>query len=224
MSFGQRASAIFRRVPVWAYIALFLIGVGCIQLYERGIQAEAYRRYKQIVDNVELLPYAGVYWIINVYKVDRSLLPITRPFTTYDTYLVDVQPKGVDPAVADCSGPIRSIRMELLGPAFDVAPPYAQTRPIEDYCRRKTGSLDSTPIITWDVLAKQGGLHVAGLRIVGLDSNNKSVAGEDATIEVPIWVKDPSMMLAIGQGITFLGGLATLIAIVDRLKGRQISS
>ena len=215
MRFGRRALAIFRRIPVWLYIVLFLIGVGFIRVYEIRIEEEAAARYLQIVDNFEKAPFAGVYWIINVYRVDHALLPANRPITTYETYIFDVVPKGA----IGCSTSIRSIQMELIGAAFTIVPPYPQSRPIEDYCGG--GALTSTPTITWDVLAKQAGLHVAALRIVGLDSQNHQV--DDKTFEVPIWVKDPSALVPISQGLAVLSGIGTLLSILDWLNRRHAS-
>jgi hypothetical protein len=109
--------------------------------------------------------------------------------------------------------------MELIGAAFTIVPPGAQSRPIEDFCGGHP--IISPPIITWDVLAKQGGRHVAALRIVGLDSQKQPV--DDKTFEVPILVKDPSPLIPIGTAVAVLSGMGTLLSIMDRLKVRHIS-
>ena len=109
--------------------------------------------------------------------------------------------------------------MELIGAAFTIVPPGAQSRPIEDFCGGHP--IISPPIITWDVLAKQGGRHVAALRIVGLDSQNHQV--DDKTFEVPIWVKDPSALVPISQGLAVLSGIGTLLSILDWLNRRHAS-
>ena len=80
--------------PLWAYLALFLIGVVSVVAHEDLIQKEVARRYLQIVNNFDKSPYGGVYWIINVYRVDRALLENSGPLTTYETYMFDVQPKA----------------------------------------------------------------------------------------------------------------------------------
>jgi hypothetical protein len=67
-------------------------------VHEDLIQKEVARRYLQIVNNFDKSPYGGVYWIINVYGVDRALLENSGPLTTYETYMFDVQPKGVTDA------------------------------------------------------------------------------------------------------------------------------
>ena len=90
----RRVVAISRAIPLWAYIALFLIGVVSVVVHEDLIQKEVARRYLQIVNNFDKSPYGGVYWIINVYRVDRALLENSGPLTTYETYMFDVQPKA----------------------------------------------------------------------------------------------------------------------------------
>jgi hypothetical protein len=220
MGFARRVAAVARDIPLWVFIALFLIGVVSIVMFENSIQNEVFARYMEQVKTFDTTPYGGIYWIINVYGVDRVLLRGSGPLTTTETYIFDVQPKGVKDARFCSTTPIRSIEMELIGAAFTIVPPDPQSRPIEDYCGGR--SIQSTPILTWEVLAKQAGHHVAALRIVGLDSQKQPV--DDATFEVPIVVKDPGSLISIGTIVAVLGAIGTALSLWDRFRAPNSSS
>jgi len=142
-----------------------------------------------------------------------------NPITTSESYILNVQYNGVRDAQFCATTSIRSIGMELVGAAFTIVPSATQLRPITDYCG---GDSHRLPAITWkwEILAKQGGLHAAALRIFGLDSQQHQV--EDETFEVPILVEEPFTLIPIATlVVTLLGGTGTALSIWDALKRRR---
>jgi hypothetical protein len=222
-------AATVRKVPIWVYVGLALVGIVVTgdSIAQRKSAAAAANDFAALTNESLRLPITGITFKATTYRwappkqPPKQPLEPNAPLTTNDSYSFELTPQG-----SDCrSGPTRSIAIALSSPAFAIDSEQRQAFTIpqleHDFC---SAGQPLNLSYQWNVLAKQEGHHIITLIIIGLDAKGKELS--ELSVEIPVIVSNNPLTLP--GVIASLGGIGGFIGlfftITDHLSQRSKAS